>query len=447
MSLQHYFAPCPRGLEAQLDLELRELGARATQVSDGGVAFTGDDALMYRVNLESRLASRVLLEVGSFPYRSEEDVYRGARAIEWPSLFDGRHTIRVAVSAVRSPLRSIDFTTLRVKDAVCDAFRAATGTRPNVDTRAPDVRIHLFLDAQRSIVYLDTSGEPLFKRGWRTSEIEAPLRENLAAGILRLAGWRPGIPLLDPMCGGGTFLLEAATMSLDISPGAQRGFGFERLAGYDADAWRRAREQAELRRHPASPLPLFGSDRDPRAITATRRAFQRAGLDALVQLSRADVLDIQAPAASGIMVFNPPYAVRIGEEAELAALYPRLGDVLKQRFAGWHCFILSADTRLPKLIGLKPSRRTPLYNGALECRLYAFDIVSGSMRPRRAAPETASLPPSSEATDARDQRHAAPDQHHVEQAQETDMRDAPAQPRPGPDTERGGRREPRQRRR
>jgi putative N6-adenine-specific DNA methylase len=379
----HFFAPCPRGLESALADELGQLGAQAASVTDGGVAFGGDDRVLCRANLESRLASRVLLRVGEGSYHGEEDIYRLALGLPWPTLFDGKRSIRIALAAVRSPLRSLDFVTLRVKDAVCDAFRAATGARPNVDTRNPDVRIHVFLDQQRASIYLDTSGDPLFKRGWRTHVVDAPLRENLAAGILRIAGWRPGTPLLDPMCGGGTFLLEAATAALGIVPGANRGFGFERLSLYNAQLWHEVREAAEAKRTGAAQLTIFGSDRDPRAIGATRDALRRAGLNGVIELQRANILEIDPPAAAGVMVMNPPYGVRIGEQAELAELYPKLGDRLKRHFAGWRCFIFTADTRLPKLIGLKPARRTPLYNGALECRLYEFAIVAGGMRPRR----------------------------------------------------------------
>jgi putative N6-adenine-specific DNA methylase len=294
---------------------------------------------------------------------------------------------------VRSPLRSLDFVTLRVKDAVCDAFRAATGSRPDVDTRNPDVRIHVFLDGTQASLYLDTSGEPLFKRGWRTGTVDAPLRENLAAGILALAGWQPALPLLDPMCGGGTFVLEAATQLLGIAPGAHRGFAFERLTRYDARLWREVRAAAEARRRPSAALALYASDRERKAVNATRDALRRAGLEGVVNVEQVDILEAVAPAANGILVANPPYGVRIGEQAELAAFYPRLGDRLKQHFAGWRCCFFTADTRLPKLIGLKPARRTPLYNGALECRLYAFDIVAGSMRTRKPPAAPADRPP------------------------------------------------------
>jgi putative N6-adenine-specific DNA methylase len=378
-----FFAPCPRGLEGLLATELAGLGAHTTAPADGGVAFAGDERLLYRANLESRLASRILLYAGGGPYTTEEDIYRIARAIEWPGAFERGRSIRVAVSAVRSPLRSLDFVTLRVKDAVCDAFRAATGSRPDVDTRSPDVRIHVFLDRGEASVYLDTSGDPLFKRGWRTGTVDAPLRENLAAGILAIAGWRPPLPLLDPMCGGGTFVLEAATAMLGIAPGANRGFGFERLSRYDARLWGEVRAAADAARRPAEALPIHASDGERKAVNATRDALRRVGLEAAVTVQQVDILESSGPHSSGILVANPPYGVRIGEQAELAAFYPKLGDRLKQHFAGWRCCFFTADTRLPKLIGLKAARRTPLYNGALECRLYAFDIVAGAMRARK----------------------------------------------------------------
>jgi putative N6-adenine-specific DNA methylase len=269
---------------------------------------------------------------------------------------------------------------LRIKDAICDAFRRATGSRPDVDTQFPDVRIHAFINQSQVSFYVDTSGEPLFKRGWRTSTVDAPLRENLAAGILRITGWTAGTALLDPMCGGGTFLLEAASIARAIAPGANRGFGFERLTLYDARLWREVRREAQARQLDKAPTAIYGSDREQKAIRATTEALSRAGLQDSIHLQRCDVLDLIAPAPNGILVANPPYGVRIGEQQALAAFYPRLGDAFKQRFAGWRCFIFSADTRLPKLIGLKASRRTPLFNGALECRLYEFAMVAGSMR-------------------------------------------------------------------
>jgi putative N6-adenine-specific DNA methylase len=271
-----------------------------------------------------------------------------------------------------------------VKDAVCDAFRAKQGRRPDVDTQAPDVRIHVFLTRDEATFYLDTSGEALFKRGWRSQAGEAPLRENLAAGILRLAGWREPIPLFDPMCGSGTFLVEAAAMALDIAPGLNRSFGFERLATYDRSLWRGMTEKALARRRRTGRFPIYGSDKSGTTLGMARENLAAAGLAGAVELKQMDVLDGGPPAAGGILVMNPPYGERIGDDAELAAFYPKLGDVLKQRYTGWTAYILSADMRLPKLIGLKASKRTPLYNGALECRLFEYRLVAGSLRrPKR----------------------------------------------------------------
>jgi putative N6-adenine-specific DNA methylase len=381
--MERYFATCPRGLEQVLAAELAALGAREAKTVEGGASFGGDLALCYKTNLESRVASRVLRQVGEARYHGEHDIFEAARALPWTQLFDVSRTIRVNVSAIKSPVRSLDFVTLRVKDAVCDVFRAAQGRRPDVDTGNPDVRIHVFLTQDEATFYLDTSGEALFKRGRRTQAGEAPLRENLAAGILRLAGWREPVPLFDPMCGSGTFLVEAAMMALDIAPGLERSFGFERLAGYDASLWRALRENARARRRRTGRFPIYGSDKSGAAVGMARENLAAAGLADAVELKQMDVLDGGPPAPAGVLVTNPPYGERIGDDAELAAFYPRLGDALKQRYAGWTAYILTADMRLPKLIGLKASRRTPLYNGALECRLFEFRLVAGSMRRKK----------------------------------------------------------------
>jgi putative N6-adenine-specific DNA methylase len=332
------------------------------------------------VNLQSRIASRVLWAIGDGRYRDEEDIYRGVYGLDWQRLFNPRLTVRVNVAAVASPLRSLEFITLRIKDAACDKFRAQTGSRPSVDTAQPDVRIHAFLDAERFTIYLDTSGEPLFKRGSRQIAGEAPLRENLAAGILKLAGWMPGTPLLDPMCGSGTLLIEAAQIARGIPPGYKRGFAFEKLSSFDAEKWARIRDEAETRIRNDAGAPIFGSDLFGDALKHARENLAVSGLADSVNLKQANVLEISAPAAEGVLVTNPPYGVRLGEQEKLAAFYPQLGNVLKKKFAGWRAYLFTADLRLPKLIGLSPSKRTPLYNGPLECRLYEFRMVAGAMR-------------------------------------------------------------------
>jgi len=330
------------------------------------------------VNLWSRIASRVLWRIGEFEYRNEHDVYAAAKAIDWPKYFAVERSIRVNVTAHKSPLKSLEFATLRIKDAVCDRFRDALGRRPDVDRAAPDVRVHAFLEEKKGAFYLDTSGEPLFKRGWRTEQGEAPLRENLAAGIVMLSGWQPGEALLDPMCGGATLLVEAAAMARGRAPGAKRSFGFEKLNVFDSAAWERVRAEKTIASD--KEIRLFGSDTDPEALKAARRNLAEAGVERWVKLEQADVLERAAPAASGVMIANPPYGERMGSPEALAAFYPKLGDALKKKFAGWRCHFFTADQRMPKLIRLQPSRRTPLWNGAIECRLYEFRIVSGSHR-------------------------------------------------------------------
>jgi len=363
-----------------LAAELGELGAADIGTVEGGVGFGGTLPLAYGANLHSRIASRVLWEIGSGRYRNEEDVYRGVYAFDWRRLFDPRLRIRVNVAAVASPLKSLEFITLRIKDAACDKFRSQTGRRPSVDTAQPDVRIHAFLDVERFTIYLDTSGEPLFKRGSRQMAGDAPLRENLAAGILKLAGWTPGTPLLDPMCGSGTLLIEAAQIARGIPAGRNRRFAFEKLRSFDAAKWVSIRDEAEACIGNDAGTPIFGSDLFGDALRLARENLAAAGLADAVSLKQANVLEISAPAAEGVLVTNPPYGVRLGEREKLAAFYPQLGNVLKKKFAGWRAYLFTADLRLPKLIGLSPSKRTPLYNGPLECRLYEFKIVAGAMR-------------------------------------------------------------------
>ena len=375
-----FFSPCPRGLEPILHDDLVAFGAQDVRTAEGGVHFSGDWALCYRANLESRIASRILWRVAQTQYRTEQDIYQAAFALQWQRWFDVTHTIRVNTTAIRCPLKSLEFITLLVKDAVCDRFREHCNERPSVDTLDPDVRIHVFIEDDKLMLYLDTSGDALFKRGIRQHTNIAPIRENLAAGILRLMKWQPGMPLLDPMCGSGTFLIEAAQISLNIQPGIARGFAFEKLKNFDAAIWREMHEQAIAAQLPAKPLELYGSDLYGDALKTAWRNLEEAGLSDCVELKQANVLEISAPAEQGMLVANLPYGERMGELDELADLYPALGDALKKKFGGWTAYLFTADKAILKLMRLSPSRKTPLYNGAIECRLLEYKIVSGSNR-------------------------------------------------------------------
>jgi putative N6-adenine-specific DNA methylase len=364
---QRFFVSCPRGLEQQLARELAEIGAGDQMPAHGGVTFLGDLALAWKVNLWSRLGIRVLWQVGEGRYRSEDDLYEAALAVHWPSLFDVTRSIAVTTVGKSSPLKSLNFVTLRIKDAVCDRFRAAVGERPSVETRDPQIPILLFLSEERFTLYLDLSGTPLNRRGYRVEAAAAPLNENLAAGLLKLAGWTPEIPLYDPMMGGGTILLEAALIALDIAPGLKRHFAFENLANFEMVEWQRLRKGAQADAHPGM-------------VRAAGLNLKAAGVFDCVRLMEADFLNVDPPLPSGLIVSNPPYGVRLGQEDDLVAFYHAVGDNLKQHFPGWTACFISGDPEFPKAIGLKASRRTPLFNGPLECRLYEYRLVAGSNR-------------------------------------------------------------------
>lgn len=383
-TLHVFFTPCPRGLEPVLAQELTDLGAADVKPTAGGVAFAGPLTLCYRVNLESRIASRVLLRIAEGSYRDEHDVYDAAHAIRWQDWFTPQQRIKVKVSAHHCPLKSLDFVTLRVKDAVCDRFQYARGRRPSVDTHAPDMLVAVYLDSTQCTFYLDTSGEPLFKRGWRKSAGEAPIRENLAAGILRLSKWTPDTLLYDPMCGSGTFVVEAALMARRVAPGIGRRFAFEKLLSYDprtADHLRAELKAAEI---PGKSGLIHAADVSSQALTSIGANLTIAGCSELVTLRQGDARQLPAPAETGLLVTNPPYGHRMGESESLKAFYPQFGDHLKQHFCNWTVQIFTADMKLPGQLRLAPSRRVPLFNGAIECRLFEFRMVAGTLRKKRA---------------------------------------------------------------
>jgi putative N6-adenine-specific DNA methylase len=400
MSSSHsYFCPCPRGLEAALAEELGEIARQSTTLKvhnqvPGGVHCSGDLTDAYRMNLHSRIASRVLLRMAQSSYTTENDIYDLTLAQPWEDWFSVDCTIRVDVTAIKSPLKSLEFTTLKIKDSVCDRFRDQFSKRPSVDTRTPDMRIVGFLDARNFTIYLDTSGEALFKRGWRQETGDAPLRENLAAGLLRSAGWKPGTVLFDPMCGSGTILIEAAQMVAGIPPGARRDFAFEKFHDFDAQKWLDIKGSFKPNPLPTEPT-LFGSDISGDMIVMTRNNLRNAGVQFEIPLKQIEAQEVKPPTETpGILLTNPPYGERIGvrgdstQEADelTTAFYSAFSKTLKQRFAGWQVFFFTADLTVPKLLRLKESRKTPFFNGALECRLFRFDMVAGFNRRPEAIP-------------------------------------------------------------
>jgi putative N6-adenine-specific DNA methylase len=373
------FAPCPQGLEEALAVELRALGFEDAQPARAGCRFHADWPGMQRANLYSRLATRILIQISEGPVAREDDIFELAYQTPWERWFGAEQTLRVDTSAIRSPMRSLQFCNLRAKDGICDRLRDREGERPSIDTVRPDARVHLFLDESRATLYLDTSGESLFKRGWRLDKGAAPIRENLAAGLLALSGWDPSRPLLDPFCGSGTILIEAAWIALGVPPGIWRPFGFERLRDHDARRWRDIKEDARAAIAPRLECELVGSDLDPAAVDAARGNLERARLtpDA-IRFEVCDARNVPAPGEPGWLITNPPYGERMGAEAP--DFWRDWSANLKRHFHGWRVSVISSDLDLPGLLRLKPKRRTPLFNGALDCRLFQFEMVEAGYR-------------------------------------------------------------------
>ncbi len=401
------FLPCAAGVENLLAQEVQHVLPNAQLfVARGGVALHGTPHEVMTLNLELRLAQRVLAEVAQGPYRDEHDLYLLTRSVDWLQWITPDHTLRVDTTAQHCPLRSLNFAALRVKDAVCDTLRDATGQRPNVDTQQPDLKLMLHLETEHASLYVDTSGESLFKRGWRQDTGDAPLKETLAAAMLAAAGWhgRPeaGGALHDPCCGSGTIAIEAAQIACGMAAGMQRRFAFERLLPFsDADTraqWQRLKSHAKARVH-ASAVPIFASDVSFRMVDFARRNAQRAGVEHAIEFNGGDALERPAPqlpdSMTGTLMINPPYGERIevaGKAARPSSqdrdtpidFFQRLASHWKHAYtqhpSGWTAWVLSPNMKLPTSMRLKETRRIPMWNGPIECRLFRFDLKAGSMR-------------------------------------------------------------------
>lgn len=373
------FAPCPLGLEEALTAELQALGFDHVSQGRAGCHFATDWSGVLRANLYSRLATRILVQMSYANIENEDELYELAYQTPWENWFGAEQTLRVDTSAIRSPFQSLQFANLRVKDGICDRLRDREGERPSIDTVRPDAKVHAFLNEDSATLYIDSTGESLFKRGWRHNKGEAPLRENLAAGLLALSDWDPNAPLIDPFCGSGTILIEAAWIALGAPPGIWRPFHFERLRHHDARAWQDIK--AEARSHIAAEIevPLIGRDINPNVIEAAKANLARAHLNPnTIHFEVGNALEVQPVAAKGWIVTNPPYGERL-EETDLE-FWTQWATHLKRNFAGWSVNMITSDLELPSHLRLKPNRRHPLYNGPLDCRLFNFQMVAASNR-------------------------------------------------------------------
>ena len=416
MNQLHLFLPCAAGVEGFLADEVHAitgLKGHDLMVGRGGVHVRAmwRDAML--LNLHSRLAQRVLVQLSQTLYRNENDLYRAASEVAWEIWFTTRQTFKIETTAQHSPLTSLNFAALRVKDAIADRFRAKRGDeRPSVETRHPDVRVHLHLTTDEATLYIDTSGEALFKRGWREDKGDAPLKETLAAAMIAATGWDPHgpnpLPLYDPCCGSGTVVIEAAQIARRIPPGILRRFAFEKLVPFQKHVWEAMLDEAESRILPESPVGIYGSDISFRMVDFAQRNAERAGVADTVQLRGGDALQRMPPGEQpGMMLLNPPYGERIAaagvagrsahermdvveragrETAQTedgGEFFSQLATHWKKNYSGWSAWMLTPDLKLPGKMRLKESRRTPMWNGPIECRLFCFDMIKGAVKPRR----------------------------------------------------------------
>jgi putative N6-adenine-specific DNA methylase len=410
MNQLQLFLPCAAGVEDYLApeiLQITGLPPGCITKQRGGVAVRTSLTDAMRLNLYCRLAQRVLVLVSYTEYRSEQDLYKAAMAVQWERWFTPRESIKIEVTAQHSPLTSLNFAALKVKDAVCDRFReVANGVRPDVNTQWPDVRIYAHLTTDACSLYIDTSGEPLFKRGWREDKGDAPLKETLAAAMIAASGWAAGdadlMPLYDPCCGSGTIAIEAAQIACNIAAGSLRRFAFEKFVPFRQQVWtdmKKEAAEAVVKPEQGQQALIYGSDVSHRMVDFAERNAERAGVADVIEFRGGDALQRMPPiAGGGVMILNPPYGERIGiggvagegvqarygarelaETQDGGEFFSQLASHWKKNFSGWQAWMLTPDLKLPGKMRLKESRRVPMWNGPLECRLFKFDMVAGRM--------------------------------------------------------------------
>lgn len=373
--MERYFATVARGLEAVAARELTALGAQSVEPTFAGVAFGGDRPLLYRANLWGRTLFRVLVPLSDFPCTSAKMLYNAVRSLPWEDYLTPDRTLAVDCTGRNRALNHSHFSALQVKNAVVDRQREQFDARSSVDVTAPDLRLNLHIHRDRAVLSLDSSGTSLHRRGYRPAMGTAPLKETLAAGLLALADYSPDLPFLDPLCGSGTLPIEAAMQSAKVAPGLFRDrFAFESWRDFDATLWAQMRQEAEAAQLAELPAYVGGSDRDSEVLEQARVNAAGCGLGDRLDFRQIDVRDLEAPSDRGILICNPPYGERLGDRDRLGGFYKQLGDVFKQRFKGWTAYILTGNLELAKRVGLRASRRFPVYNGGIDCRLLKYEL-------------------------------------------------------------------------
>ncbi|MEZ4888849.1 MAG: THUMP domain-containing protein [Chitinophagales bacterium] len=368
------------GLEETLAQEIRDIGGKVIAVQTRAVLFETDLKGMYRANLELRTALRILKPIHTFRAYKNNQLYSRTQLVNWSDYMDVDDTIAIDSVVSSQYFKHSKYVALKVKDAIVDQFREKTGSRPSVDTDEPTLRMHVYIKEQEVTLLLDASGDSLHRRGYRLEQNEAPLNEVLAAGLVLLSGWRGETPFFDPMCGSGTIPIEALMIARRIAPQLQRDyFGFLTWKDFDQDLWEGVLKEAEDRIIPCD-QPIFGADISEKTLDIAVNNIERAGLEDEIELLVGDFFEQSAPfEEGGCIIMNPPYGERLQPE-DIEAFYKEIGNQFKHSYTGWEAWVLSGNIPALKRLGLRASRRIPLFNGPLECRLYQFQMYKGSKK-------------------------------------------------------------------
>lgn len=374
--MPQFFASCPKGLVEPLEAELIQLGLKPYDRSQNGIFFDGNWESCYKVNLHTRYASRILMPILNFTAYQQDELYHNITKHDFTKYIDANQTLKIEASTKDSMLKDQRFIAMKTKDAIVDQFREKTGERPNVDNERPDLIVYVKAYKNKFSVAIDTSGDSLFMRGYRLEAGEAPLKENLAAGLLQLAEWDRKTPIVDPMCGSGTILIEAAMMAMNVAPGSMRKrFGFMRLKGFQKDVWGDLVDEAvSAEQEDCGDLHFYGYDVDKRVLMKAIENAKRAGVNGCIKFKRENVVSLTPPVEKGLIVTNPPYGARLGDEDNLRDVYRDFSHTLKTQFKGWNAWILSGNKDLIGDLKLKASRKHFVYNGSIECRFLRYEI-------------------------------------------------------------------------
>lgn len=373
-----YIAKTLKGLEQVLANELITLGANSVEIQRRAVSFTGDKALLYKANLHLRTALRILKPIASFNAVNPDEIYEGVKSVNWEEFMDVNTTFSIDSTVYSEEIRHSKFVAYRVKDGIADWFREKYNKRPSVSLDNPQIRFNVHLSHNHCTILLDSSGESLHKRGYRVNQTEAPISEVLAAGMLLMSGWKGQCNFIDPFCGSGTFLIEAALIALNIPPGLYRSsFGFEKWKDFNKDLFDELYQDDSGERE--FNHKILGSDISRKAIRIAEENVKSAGLSKYIRLSVKPVSELEAPEGKSLIVTNPPYGERLNNN-DIIAIYRDLGSVLKHRFSGSSAWIICSQENLLNQIGLKPTKKIKLLNGALECRFNCYDIFAGKRK-------------------------------------------------------------------